>query len=246
MKNLKRMIKEENPKLEKKVLKFIRKICMYIFIAVIFGGGLNLILNEDHDKEVDFLNYKVATAEDSKNKIINEVANEVDIITSHKSNQIKVKTINKYFNLNNSGVLKGKGNIFVQTATLYGLDPYRLVSIAAHESNGNSYAAKNQNNICGINWSNEEVKQLKKRGYNPSIYNIKIYGSIDENILSLGFKLKYLYKDVWGLTTLSEIQTRYAPTSDPRQGLDGMDNTIWTQNTIKIYYKLQEIEEGLK
>ena len=178
--------------------------------------------------------------------MLKSIETEVAILQDNIDMKKKIKTIDEYFNKHNSGKLKWKGDVFVAIARLYNIDPFRMVAISVHETtNGTSYAAKVQKNICGMNWSYDELKLLNKLGYNPDIYNIKVYGSVDECITSLGFKLRKLYKDQWGLETLTEIQTRYAPTSDTRQGLDGMDNTIWAKSTIKIYRELEAIYNKL-
>lgn len=169
---------------------------------------------------------------------IEKLYGELTIYT--KLDEAKEQAIKEYFNqIGGAGVLEDKVNIFIHMAKIYNIDVFRTIAIALLESDkGTSYAATSkQHNISGMN--NIPSKYT-------NVYNIREYDSIDQSIHHLTYKLATLYRDKWGLVTLSQIQTKYAPSNDPRNGLDGMNNTKWTSNTIQHYKGMEKIYNRLK
>lgn len=170
-------------------------------------------------------------------KEIEKLYGELTVYT--KLDEAKEKAIKQYFKqIGGAGCLEGKEKIFIQISKMYDIDPFRPISIALWETDrGTSYATKKQYNISGMNNSS---------GKKTDIYNLRYYTSIDESIHHLVYKLATLYRDKWGLVTLTDIQKRYAPDNDIRNGLDGMDNSIWLENTIKHYRGMENIYNQLK
>lgn len=109
------------------------------------------------------------------------------------------------------GKLKGTGDEFIKAGEKYGIDPAFLASIAMHETgNGTSNAIKTKNNVGGM---------MGKNG-------LMSFGSIEKGIDAMASNLKRLYIDQ-GLTTVEEIQKKYAPvgaSNDPT----GLNNN-WTK-----------------
>jgi hypothetical protein len=230
---------------EKKLIRFLKKTCVLMMLISIFAGIINLYINEGHSEKIKELQQEVINAEKERKDYYNKISNQLALIEENERMKLQVRTLDTYFERKNAGVLKWTGDKFVTIGKLYWIDPFRMASMSMLESRGTSEAALKQNNVCGINWTDEELSILKKKGFRPDIYNVKIYGSVDECIMAQGFKLKTLYKDYWGLKTLSEIQTRWAPEDDHREGMDGMSNATWTKNTVAIYRELEAVYKEL-
>ncbi|WP_256992667.1 glucosaminidase domain-containing protein [Paenibacillus sp. XY044] len=118
-----------------------------------------------------------------------------------------------------SGALKGQGNAFVSAGQKYGIDPALLAAIAIHETgNGSSSAAKNKNNVGGM---------MGKNG-------LMTFSSLQDGIDKMASNLKRNYIDK-GLTTIEQIQKKYAPvgaSNDPNNL-----NSNWI-NGVSKYYKM--------
>lgn len=107
--------------------------------------------------------------------------------------------LNKQLNKKN-GVLKNKGQVFLDAQEKYGVNAAILASIAIHETGyGTSNLAKTKNNVGGIR---------KGSGF-------KSYSSVDECIMDMARLLKQNYADK-GLVTIAQVQQKYCPTSDPQ------------------------------
>lgn len=107
--------------------------------------------------------------------------------------------LNKQLNKKN-GVLKNKGQVFLDAQEKYGVNAVILASIAIHETGyGTSNLAKTKNNVGGIR---------KGSGF-------KSYSSVDECIMDMARLLKQNYADK-GLVTIAQVQQKYCPTSDPQ------------------------------
>lgn len=125
-------------------------------------------------------------------------------------------------NLNKTlgGVLKGQGNAFVQAGQKYGIDPALLAAIAIHETgNGSSSAVKNKNNVGGM---------MGKNG-------LMSFNSLQDGIDKMASNLKRNYIDK-GLTTIEQIQKKYAPVgaaNDPNNL-----NSNWIRGVSKYYNML--------
>ena len=239
-------------KSEKKIVSIGYKLVVACFLFALFVGFVSYILAQEKKDEVEmekkrYENWIRQNEEKIQSaNLIHEQIQNMKVTPGGRDVLLEKQAIDLYF-LGSNGVLEHKGDVFVSAGQLYWIDSFRLVAICAWESvNGTSYASKNQNNVAGMNWSNEELKILKKHGYNPTIYNIKNYATVDASITELAFKLKFLYKNHWGLETLTDIQTKYAPLSDPRNGLAGMQNNQWTKGTIKVYNELESIYNRLE
>ncbi|MFD2330091.1 glucosaminidase domain-containing protein [Cohnella sp. GCM10020058] len=93
------------------------------------------------------------------------------------------------------GVLKGTGDLFQAAAKKYGIDARLLTAIAMHETgNGTSSAAKNKYNVGGMMGRN----------------GLMSFDSLAAGIDAMASNLKRLYYDQ-GLTTIEQIQRKYAP-----------------------------------
>ena len=104
----------------------------------------------------------------------------------------------EFLNMFLSGVLKGKGEKFIEAQEKHGINATFLVGIANLESgNGLSDFARNRNNIAGMRTA---------KGYMH-------FDSVDECIDKMAENLKRNYVED-GLTTISKIHKRYA--EDPK------------------------------
>jgi murein DD-endopeptidase MepM/ murein hydrolase activator NlpD len=93
------------------------------------------------------------------------------------------------------GRLQGMGSAFIEAGRRYGIDPGFLAAIAMHETgNGTSNAVWRKNNVGGM---------MGKNG-------LMSFGSLEEGIEAMASNLKRNYID-HGLTTVEEIQRKYAP-----------------------------------
>ena len=117
--------------------------------------------------------------------------------------------LNKQLN-KKDGVLKNKGQVFLNAQEKYGINAAVLASIAIHETGyGTSNLAKTKNNIGGIRKGN----------------GFKTFASVDDCIMDLARLLKQNYVDK-GLVTVAQVQKKYCPVSDP-QDKKGL-NSSWT------------------
>jgi hypothetical protein len=132
----------------------------------------------------------------------------------------KIKRINSIL----KGKLTNKGAVFLLASNENGLDVFRQVAIAAHETNfGRSSYMMTHNNVGGMIGNSGKFMR---------------FGSVDESIWYHARLLKR-YKDN-GRETLTDIQPMYCPVgakNDPA-GI----NIHWLPNTIKIYNQLTEAQ----
>ena len=148
--------------------------------------------------------------------------------------------INTYLTNNNANPeLLTITRLVVVLSELYDIDPYRPMSIIIHETDfGHSKAFKVNRNVCGLNWTDRQKELL---GIKPNIYNLAVEKTIEASVTNL-IKLLVAYRNFdTPLVTLNEIQTKYAPNNDPRNGLCGMDNSTWAKNTIHHYNQLAKL-----
>ncbi len=134
------------------------------------------------------------------------------------TDQEKIKRINSIL----KGKLTNKGAVFLLASNENGLDVFRQVAIAAHETNfGRSSYMMTHNNVGGMIGNSGRFMR---------------FGSVDESIWFHARLLKK-YKDN-GRETLTDIQPLYCPIgaqNDPT-GI----NQYWLPGTIKIYNMLTE------
>jgi hypothetical protein len=108
------------------------------------------------------------------------------------------------------GKLSGMGEAFVQAGQANGVDPALLASIAMQETgNGTSDGLRLKNNVGGM----------------MGKYGLMNFGSVEEGIQKMAANLQKNYISQ-GLTSVSDIQQKYAPigaTNDPRNL-----NSNWT------------------
>lgn len=136
-------------------------------------------------------------------------------------------------NENLSGALKGKGESFYKAFEKHRVSAMMMAAIAMHETaNGTSDLVRNANNVCGMNWVQGEKRQKYKKWY------VK-YSSIDESIMDMASRLDEFYIKE-GRGSIDKISKKWAPVSDPRNGMYGMDNGSWGQAVEKNYLKMLE------
>ena len=123
--------------------------------------------------------------------------------------------LNQMLNKKN-GVLKNKGDVFIQAQEEYGINAAVLAAICINESAyGTSSLARNKNNVGGVSQG----------------MGFRTYSSVDECIMDMARFLKSGYADK-GITTISAVGAKYCPVDDPRDktGL----NSKWASNISSI------------
>lgn len=127
--------------------------------------------------------------------------------------------LNKELNRKN-GVLKNKGNVFLQAQEKYGINAAILASICINESGyGTSNLARTKNNVGGVS---------RGKGF-------KSYTSVDECIMDIARFLKSGYVDK-GLVTIAQVGAKYCPVGDPRDTKG--TNSGWGAAVSKITDKI--------
>lgn len=129
--------------------------------------------------------------------------------------------------------LEGMGKTYVKYGKEYGVDPYLMASISMHETgSGTSDAFKDLNNVGGIRKTSAgkdyELSDRAWAGYNTIENGIKDLARILDSVY---------YKD--GLTSISQIQQRYAPLSDSSL------NTHWIGGVSKFYSQLTGLTDSI-
>lgn len=119
------------------------------------------------------------------------------------------------------GVLKNKGEIFIEAGKKYGVDPLFLAALTIHESgNGKSRFSREYNNTCGLLFKDKPRK----------------FKSVKECIFFCAERLhKYYHKE--GKVTVTQVGLKYCPPichNDP-SGL----NRHWAGGIVKHMEKLQ-------
>ena len=137
------------------------------------------------------------------------------------------KDLNSY--LKDKGVLKDKGQAFIDAQNRYGISASALVGICMNESaKGSSSLAKTKNNVGGIRIS----------GSNEFRKFDKVEDCID--YMASLLKSGYVNNSTRPLTKLYEINARYCPVSDPTDTKNTNGN--WARN-VDIY--ISEVENAL-
>jgi beta-N-acetylglucosaminidase len=174
-------------------------------------------------------------------KEIEDVKRERDQIKASRGElerreELRKQKVIQAINNNLGGVFKNKGDQIYKTCKLYSVNPMMLTAIIKHEtSNGTSDVVKNANNPGGINW-------YKGCGY-PKYGWYQKYPSIDVGIEKMARLIKTNYIDE-GRGDIVSIGLKYAPPSDPRNGIGGMDNTKWATHVTNKYLQILKEAEG--
>ena len=135
--------------------------------------------------------------------------------------------LNKY--LEDKGVLKGKGQAFIDAQNKYGISASVLVGICMNESKkGTSDLAKNKNNVGGLRV--------------PGSNEFQRFNTVDECVLEMARVLKkgYVENSTRSLTKLYEINARYCPVTDTTDTKN--INKYWAKNVNTF---TEEVEQAL-
>ena len=125
----------------------------------------------------------------------------------------------KFLNMFLTGVLKGKGEKFIEAQEKHGVNATFLVGIANLESgNGFSDYARKRNNIAGMRTS---------KGY-------MYFSSVDECIDRMAENLKRNYIDD-GLVTIKQIHKRYAENPKWADIVVDRMNPMYQASQCKVY-----------
>jgi hypothetical protein len=131
------------------------------------------------------------------------------------------------------GKMAGKGNSIFMAAKSQEpeLSAILLTAIMIHECGHNfdSYNVRVNNNISGMNWTADS--RYRKNGWYVQ------YDNLEQSIWDMAERLSKNYIAL-GLVTIEQIGAKYAPVSDPRNGMYGMDNRIWPVNVSAIYNRI--------
>ena len=128
--------------------------------------------------------------------------------------------LNKMLN-RKDGVLKNKGQVFLNAQERYGINAAILAAICINESAyGTSNLARTKNNVGGVSQGS----------------GFKSYSSVDECIMDMARFLKSGYVDK-GLVTISQVGKKYCPVGDPRD-TNGL-NAGWGSTVASITKKIE-------
>ena len=171
-------------------------------------------------------------------KQIDELNTKVSRGEYDRKEALKKEKVIKAINNNIGGVFTNKGNYIFNICKKYNVNPMMLTAIMKHETaNGTSEVCKNANNPGGVNWY--EGCGYSKYGWYQKYPNIEI------GIEKMAKLIKENYIDQ-GRGDIASIGKKYAPPSDPRNGIAGMDNHAWPVSVSNIYIKiLNEAEQNI-
>ncbi len=112
------------------------------------------------------------------------------------------------------GVLKGKGQKFLELQDKYGINAVFLAAITMNESeNGTSYSARKRNNVGGIRYKNS--------------YKFRTYKNVSACLDDMASMLKRNYINC-GRNTVSSVGAKYCPVAD-KSDKEG-ENKYWARN----------------
>lgn len=135
--------------------------------------------------------------------------------------------LNKY--LEDKGVLKGKGQAFIDAQNKHGISASVLVGICMNETaKGTSDLAKNKNNVGGLRV--------------PGSTKFQEFDNIEDCILEMAriLKVGYVENSTRSLTKLYEINARYCPVTDTTDTKN--INQYWAKN-VNTY--VEDVEKAL-
>ena len=187
--------------------------------------------------EVQALTRTLTEKELSKMHLLNVVDSKLSEIErleqERKLSQFSKSQVVKAINNNLKGKMKNKGNTIYMAAKSQEpeLSAILLTAIMIHECGANfdSYNVRVNNNISGMNWSADS--KYRKNGWYVQ------YDNVDQSIWDMAERLSKYYIGR-GLVTIEQIGAKYAPVSDPRNGMYGMDNGTWPVNVSRIYNQI--------
>lgn len=214
-----------------------------------FSGGQDrnseIVLAAPNDAEVVGVKEPTVIEEPIIEVVDNKIRTNLDnvnesILNIHKEKQAKKHAITIYLQRNNAPKeLVDLVPMLVELCYINDIDPFRPISIIIHETGfGTSKAFKEKNNVAGLNWTSE---QKRKIGIKSNIYNLAVEKTLEASVTNLVMLLVTYKNFKKPLITLTDIQTKYAPDNDARNGLHGMDNTTWRKHTIQHYKNINEI-----
>ena len=161
---------------------FAIPLIMIFGIAILFGALLN---TTEKEEELSFLGFGYVCIEQSE---FDESMFEQGFI--------------------GKGVLEGKGNLYIEYANKYNLDPVLLASISFHETaNGTSNAIRNKNNTGGL--------------MNPDGSGLYTFSSIEQSLdvqaRSISNRIKEIIanKGEYKLEYLRDVYAPLGATNDP-------------------------------
>lgn len=140
--------------------------------------------------------------------------------------------LNRY--LVDKGVLKGKGQVFLNAQKKYKISASTLIGICMNESNkGTSRLARQLNNLAGI-----------RKFHNNGKWEWRKFSSVEECIDYIANLLRKNYVQspgngkVKNLTKLYQINAKYCPVTDPA----GKDlNLYWARNVDKYTREVENL-----
>ena len=175
----------------------------------------NTVVGNTYDTMKSYDNYdSKAKTEDTIPVTISYNLTEPSNLTAEQINLISAKVLEKYGISSDASAMSNIGDILYEVEHTYNINAFYMMAIMAHESwYGTSNAAINKNNLVGAMSSN----------------GLRIYDSLDESINHFGDFLTRGYISQ-GRTTLSEISTKYCPST----------SSDWTN---KVSYMLNQYIE---
>lgn len=195
-------------------MKKKRKLKRWVLVAIGFMLGIiysNLFIYSD----------LITKAETNENELDIQIPNQSENVQETQKNE----EITDVFEDDTCNLDEVSCEI-KKAADNYGVDWKLAVAISKHETgNYTSYAFKSLNNVGGMMYWNGTSSILKS------------FNSLDEGINAYVSNLKTNYYDM-GLTTIEEIQKKYAPigaTNDPNDL-----NSYWVKGVYNYYNLLDK------
>ena len=146
--------------------------------------------------------------------------------------KLKKEKVIKAIANNLKGKFHGYAEDIYNEGKEHNVNPMLLAAIMKHETaNGSSDVCVNADNPGGINW-------WEGCGYPRYGWYID-YPNLKKGIEEMAKLLKTNYIDL-GLADIYSIGAKYAPVSDKRNGLYGMDNSKWPLFVERNYQKIYE------
>ncbi len=185
-------------------------------------------LNEEKKTNITEKHIDDNNTENNNQKTTLNTSSEVPNYSNLKNEKLTDKfqgsaeQLNEILNRKN-GVLKDKGQVFLNAQKKYGVNAAILAAICINESGyGTSNLAKTKNNVGGVS----------------SGMGFKSYSSVDDCIMDMARFLKSGYIDK-GIVTISQVGKKYCPVGDPRdtKGL----NSKWGENVASITKKIETL-----
>jgi hypothetical protein len=180
--------------------------------------------------EVQALSEQIAEIETAYFETLTEIERlEQERKVRQATRQEITSAINKFL----KGKMTNKGNAIYMAAKSQEpeISATLLTAIILLESGSNfdSYNVRVNNNVSGMNWTKDS--RYRRNGWYVQ------YDNVDQSIWDMAERLSKYYI-AQGLTTIEQIGAKYAPLSDPREGMYGMSNAKWVPNVTRIYNQI--------